>query len=72
MPNTTSVKSDTNRNYVCYYCEEEIEFDLPNKNFPRVHLDESDSIFPTWIHASTGSIRCHSVATPSNLMLELN
>ncbi len=60
---------DTSKQYVCYFCEEKIEFSVPLKGVPGIFFDEVGSCRAQWIHASTGEMRCHSVATPSNLEL---
>ena len=45
----------TKRNYICYYCLEEIEF-----------IDDRD----LWIHVTSGEISCETIATPSNLEVD--
>ncbi len=69
MPNTKVRIPNVGEQYVCYFCEEEIEFGPPMKSGPSVFLDEFGSVRSQWIHAFSGNVRCHSVATPSNLEL---
>lgn len=53
------ILADTEKHYMCYFCEEEIEFSLS-----RIADNLST---PNWRHTATGKEVCETRATPSNV-----
>ncbi len=64
-------KPDTSKKYMCYFCEEEVEFSLPSKEFMKLLFDGGTSCRPIWRHCATQQVSCSSNATPSNLGFDL-
>jgi hypothetical protein len=60
--------ADITKQYVCYCCEEIIEFALPCKELTALLTDETrQGLQPSWRHVKTGHVACKSMATPSNV-----
>jgi hypothetical protein len=58
---------DTTKTYMCYYCDEEVEFRSLTPEERKILVSD---IPPQWYHVATASVSCGTVATPSNFELE--
>lgn len=60
---------DTTKHYICYYCEEEVEFSVLATRYLDPDSIGTDDDKPRWRHSDGGRVACSCDATPSNLEL---
>jgi len=61
---------DTSKTYLCYFCEEVIEYRSLTPEEKAVLANEGRGLPLVWRHKETGAVSCKCEATPSNIEVE--
>lgn len=59
--------ADVKKQYVCYFCEEVVEFSPPSGKLIDVLVNKGINCPPRWRHVKSGHASCNTMATPSNV-----